>query len=240
MFDQNEHVDPTSPVFGLILTTLHPPPSLLATSYSNFRALLQTALHQASVPPTEYTLYPTNALHCTIATLHPFTTSPPTNPQAAISAWSNIVDTAIQSPRFRAATSSTPISYVRVEQAKVFDDGVVVLLYNDLDAIISTLRDALRDLQTSKQFIPDKVINVAQMKIPNIYHSTVLRWHHSPATSTTHLQTMVNVAYEKAFAHVSLPLSTIKLMRESQPYMQQRACCKTVNLSETLPNNIGA
>lgn len=239
MLEQNEHLYPASSVFGLILTTLHPPPSSLATSYFTFRTLLQTALHQAGVPASEYTLYSTNALHCTIATFHPFTTPPPPNPQAAISAWSTLVDAAIRSPRFGAAIASTPISYVRVKQAKVFDDGVGVLLYDDSDAIISTLRDALRDLQMSKQFTPDSEINVAHMKIPNIYHSTVLRWHHSPTISTADLQTMFNMAYEKAFVHTSLSLSTVKLMRESQPYMQQHTCCKTVKLFETLPESTG-
>lgn len=235
--DQNGQGDSTNSVFGLILTTLHPPPPPLAASYSTFQFLLQAALDQAGVSSTEYTLYPIDALHCTIATFHPFSTPSPPNPGATISAWSSLLDTAIHSPLFRIAMSSTPSPRVRVKGTKVFDDGVGVLLYDDSDAIISKLRDALRHLRSSKQFTLEHEINVAEMRIPDIHHSTVFRWHRQPAISTAHLQTMFDRAYETAFDDIWSPLSTIKLMRELQPFMTQRTCCKTVTTFPTPLNN---
>lgn len=223
------------PVFGLVLTVLHPAPSFLVSFYGTFRSRLQSLLRESGIPDTAYLLYPPESLHCTIATVRPFRKPSPEHPEKSIKFWSDILQRSAQLldwPR------DSDFALVSLREPKVFDDGVGVLLLDDSSGEICAMRQCLRKVFSKLKDVDLEVvddINMRDVKIPEIVHSTILRWRVSPPMSTEQLQVLLDNAYAEAVEkHTTEPLAIrdVRLLREWEPFMQNLTCCQTIPLSE--------
>lgn len=227
---------PSQPVFGLVLTVLHPAPSFLESFYSTFRSRLQSLLRASDVPDTSYLLYPPESLHCTIATLRPFRKPTPEHPENTIRFWADMLERAAQMPDWPRASELT-FAYLR--DPKVFGNGVGVLLHDDWYGAIGAMRNCLREAFAEQKgrngtadFATDDV-DMGDVKIPDIVHSTVLRWRASPSLCTEQLQSVFDDAYGKAVVANGMErmlISEVCLLREWEPFMQKLTCCKTLPL----------
>lgn len=226
----------SEPVFGLVVTVLHPAPDFLESFYGMFRSRLQSLLRASGVPDTSYLLYPPESLHCTIATLRPFRKPMPENPENAIRFWTDMLERAAQMPDWPHVSEFT---FAHLRDPKVFENGVGVLLHDDWYSAIGAMRNCLRKVfakqkggNGTSEFVTDDV-DMGDVKIPNIVHSTVLRWRASPPLCTEQLQGMFDDAYGKAVEEHGMErmlITEVCLLREWEPFMQKLTCCKKLPL----------
>ncbi|CAN8063831.1 unnamed protein product [Agarophyton chilense] len=213
-------------VFGLVLAGMIPPPPALLSFYSRFCILLQEGLKYAGVPSSSYFIYEPEMLHTTVATFRSFLRPPPPNPELFVSEWKGLLMRASRRSGWPVAGTYVLTLY----EAKVQDNGVGTFLYVDKLRVIERMRECIRAemreklSQTSLRYI--ECIN-GDIKIPNIVHSTMLRWRGSPSISRSQLQNVFSEAFvlTKAVEYpVDIPLSSVSLLREWKPYMMKKTC----------------
>lgn len=222
-------------VYGLVLTALNPPPPELISFYTSFVRSIRESLDEAGINKDSYYLYDINSLHCTIATLHSFSRPYPSNPEQTTSAWQQVLLAASQSSDWPTTLSPEDLK-LRLKAADVHGNGVGVLRYSDDTHTISSLRSCLQEYCTNvsnDQASSISDIDVSYLQLPDIVHSTVLRWRSSPGICVEQLQCM----FDKAFSTASvdhdapIPLTDVKLIRESEPYMRKWSTCTTLDFA---------
>lgn len=229
-------------VFSLLLTLLNPIPQPLSSSFQAFTTSLGAKLDAAGVNRSHYLLYSAQSFHCSIATLHHYSSSTPRNPNAVTEAWGHLVENFIRSDSWPPSHTT----YLRVTGVKVCPDGVVVLLYEDHDNLISTLRKWLDDMRTDNQGKYDHGMDPYRVRIPGIYHSTVLRWRETPIVghsgfSTDQLQSLADAAFTETFEPgLMVQVNEVSVVREHLPYMQEWTRCKTVTFGSAAKGNVSA
>lgn len=218
---------PSSDVFGLVITVLNPAPPSLISLYEKFGSNLKGLLRDRGVFDTDYLLYSSQNLHCTVATVRPFAKSAPECPNKTISFWIETLKRFEDSPNWQRDIAKAQISLLA---PKVFDDGVCVFMYKDESNVLGSMRNCLRkhmaSLRTEDITIDD--VNMQDVKIPNIVHSTFLRWRKPPNLCTGQMQHLLDKAYAEAVAaHVmrAINIGCVRLLKESQPFMQMLECC---------------
>ena len=149
-FEQDEHLPPTKPTAGYVLSTFHPPPSSFLSAYSSLMSALSSAFADDLA---KVHIYPPSALHVTIATLHPFTSPPPSSPETLKSN----LDT-VDFP-------SLPFS-LKAQTLNVGSKAVIVR-FLDSSRMMSRLRTSV-----SKASYPES-------HAPDIVHMTVARFTQS-------------------------------------------------------------
>lgn len=215
------------PVFGLVITVLHPAPSPLISFYETFCCHLKELLEDAGVLDTHYLLYPPHTLHCTVATVRPFKKVAPQHPERTISFWRSALERIEQMPNWPESVENSTFDLCGPQ---VFDNGVGVFLFDDKSGAMNSLRRCLEEEMACFQATLPEIsdVNMEDVRIPNIIHSTVLRWRSWPAISNEQLQRLFNMAYEGAtVTHTTneLRIGSICLLRESLPFMQKLTCC---------------
>lgn len=213
-------------VFGLVLAGLSPPPVPLLRFYSRFHLLLQESLRYAGIPESAVYLYDATSLHTTVATFRSFTRPPPHNPERFVAEWNGILLRA----SLRAQWPPPATHVITISAAKIQENGVGTLLYFDKLRVIERMRECIRaeinDSKT-KQSLNFIGCSPADIKIPNCVHSTVLRWKQTPKLSINSLQRIFSEAFVLAKAavdDVKIPLTSVSLLREWEPYMRKRTC----------------
>lgn len=223
-------------VFGLVLATLHSSPSQLQVFYQRFSDSLRSALSRSGIPSSQYLLYGAESLHTTVATFRSFALPKPLDEAHFLSSWQNIVHRASNRAEWPDGIENYELIMIA---ARVQTNGVVTLLYEDLQHVVGRMRNAVeKELETaqSKQALEEHDCSADEVKVPNIIHSTVLRWYETPSATVQELQKMVDDAFAYARAgtgQLSIPMKSVQLLRETQPYMQNRICVTEVLLNRT-------
>lgn len=227
--------DTTDPVFGLVVTVLHPAPPSLLSVYGKFRSHLQSRLAASGIPESAYLLYPDDSIHCTVVTVHPFHKQIHGGPEDITKFWSNILERSTQLPGWPPVNRRTTVHLI---EPRVCNDGVGVLLFNDTSGAIANMRKCLKEAFSRLEDAELQAlggISVEGVKIPNIVHSTILRWRASPHLSITQLQNLFNDAYAESVQKQepkSIDVGNVCLLREWEPYMQKLTCCHELSLVE--------
>eukprot|EP00177_Eucheuma_denticulatum_P005024 GFKZ01009149.1.p1 GENE.GFKZ01009149.1~~GFKZ01009149.1.p1 ORF type:complete len:252 (-),score=13.37 GFKZ01009149.1:296-1051(-) len=231
----------TISVFSLLLTLLNPIPEPLSSSFRAFSSSLGAKLDAAGVNPSHYLLYSEQSFHCSVATLHHYSSPPPHNSYAVTKAWGHLVENFIQSEPWPPFNTT----YLRVTGVKVFPDGVVVFLYEDHDHVIFTLRRWLENMRTQNQS-HHQGTDPYRVRIPAIYHSTVLRWRETPIVensgfSTKQLQSLADAAFKETFEPgLVVQVNEASVVREYLPYMQEWTRTRTVPFGSVAERNISS
>ncbi|PXF49018.1 hypothetical protein BWQ96_01156 [Gracilariopsis chorda] len=221
-------------VFGLVLCGMSPPPMSMLSFYKKFSALLQEGLRNAGVHESACYLYDADMLHTTLATFRSFIKPPPRSPELYVSEWKGILLRAS-----RRAEWPAPGTYVlSLQEAKVQDNGVGTLLFTDKLRVIERMRECIRE-EMSEARSKDSLYYIrctnADIRIPNIIHSTVLRWRKAPNLSVFELQNIFSEAFiltKAAGYSTEMPLTTVSLLREWKPYMRAKTCVAQLWLPE--------
>jgi len=217
-----------SDVFGLVLVLLSPPPEELISFYSAFTKVLHQIFTEAGISNDQYLLYDGDSLHCTVATFHSFMRPYPSNPERATALWADVAMAAAELPGWPKSNAFAGTLKLQLREAKVHDSGVGVLYYDDTSGIVSQMRTCLRtycNTGNNADIMQQYGTNLAYLQVPNITHSTILRWRSAPDVSIESLQSMFDkaFAYASAYHDMSVPLSDVKLVREIEPYMKKRS-----------------
>lgn len=213
---------PWKEAFGLVLTALNPFPSPLLEAFESFRETFESSLRKAGVSEKNSLLYSPTALHCTVASLHPFFAPRPKSEKELISAWSQIISSSLAGDK----SISSAGREVRVSEVKVFDDGVCVILFDDCDHQIERIRASLRKMHGS-----GIGVSWERFRVPNICHSTILRWRATPKMTTDELQVIVDHAARKSgIVGMKIDITNVQILNEKTAYMQKYVCCKMLRL----------
>lgn len=169
---------------GLLLIANWPPPATLIGRYEQLQALLAAAL-----PACAY-LYPPSTLHCTVTTLRPFT-GPTIHAQSRrteADRWRAVLAAARADPAW-------PEGAFRLRLlAPTLEGAAAIVKYDDVDGHIDAMRACVRRAildaggvaaegggdRSKARALPGAPAGEPPPHIPDIVHSTVLRWAAEP------------------------------------------------------------
>lgn len=174
---------------GLLLITSWPMPHNVQSQYNAFRKQLISAM-----PPQAY-VYPSSTLHCTIATLRPFKAGKLEEPAASDlrAKWVAVLEQA-------RAMEGWPSSTFRLKMNKpTLEGSAAVFRYDDVDGAIGRMRDCLREAikanggiaaegsgdRSKAKAIDGSPSGEVPPHLPDIVHSTVMRWSDEVADKAT-------------------------------------------------------
>eukprot|EP00518_Triparma_eleuthera_P009315 CAMPEP_0182473944 /NCGR_PEP_ID=MMETSP1319-20130603/24799_1 /TAXON_ID=172717 /ORGANISM="Bolidomonas pacifica, Strain RCC208" /LENGTH=357 /DNA_ID=CAMNT_0024674795 /DNA_START=128 /DNA_END=1198 /DNA_ORIENTATION=+ len=189
-FEQDEHLPPTAPTAGYVLTTYQPPLTSFLTAYPMITSAVSTAF---SDNLSKVYIYPEPALHITIATLHPFTSLPPSSPQT-LQANLGTIDF----PSLPFALKPMTINV---------GSKAIIVRFSDSSGMMSRLRASI-----TKASYP-------QSRTPDIIHMTVARFTESfEMPNPNKLETLVSTA-EQILSAVPETACYPRFVLEDRPYM---------------------
>mmetsp|Transcript_30814 Transcript_30814/g.71979 ORF Transcript_30814/g.71979 Transcript_30814/m.71979 type:complete len:407 (-) Transcript_30814:92-1312(-) len=163
-------------------------------------------------------IYPFGSLHVSIVTAHAFTRSPPVNDTlkaATLEEWADMVASARRSgdwPR-------RPLR-LRCVTAELHE-AAGVLRYDDVEGTVAAMRQCIqREVDLRHRGLQKRGIDVRVAHIPNIIHSTILRWTKVP-TEPGHKvrEDFIKVTEEALGEGVDVIDDELKLVVETRPYM---------------------
>lgn len=224
-------------VFGLVLAVAAAPvPRELSEFYEEFSARVTQRFSDANVLPDSFMLYEPSALHCTVATLHPFSQPQPLSRERAVAAWGHCIQAATRLASWPRAAEPPVLS---IGRPKMHANGVGVLQLEDVLCAVEAMRACLRHVCCSGepryaaliQEVEDSGSSTGFLRIPEILHSTVLRWRGAPTVEST----VVADLYERAAGpspDVRFSIPSANLLLEELPYMSRRSNCNSIPLSQ--------
>ncbi|CAJ1335369.1 unnamed protein product [Effrenium voratum] len=166
---------------GLVLNCSWPMPEEVIRKYEIFREKL------LAVMPKKAYIYPAETLHCTICTLRAFTAGP-LEPDA-MSRWRPVLDAARALPTWPQGAFRLKMGPPTLEGAAAIfrfeDDGAIAAMRSSLrEAICSAGGVAAEGCDRSKaKPLPGTAEGDPPPHLPDIVHSTVLRWTAEPSES---------------------------------------------------------
>lgn len=218
---QLEGSDAGTEFTGLVLICSWPMPKEVVEQYATFSEMLRQQL-----PPEAY-VYPASTLHCTICTMRPFTAGPV---DAATKAtlqriWEPILDAA-------RTMDGWPTQPFRLRMnAPTLEGSTAIFRFEDSDGAISKMRAALKEAismaggsaaegagDRSLSYAPDGVSSVEHEigpHIPDIVHSTAVRWAAEPADREVAASTFAKAA--ETWAPVEVVVQSAKAVFEDIP-----------------------
>eukprot|EP01137_Pigoraptor_chileana_P032252 Opistho-2@21340 len=228
-------------VWGITLTALWPAPEAFQEAYAAFRAALVERLGDAG--KSAY-VYPQDALHVTVATLVSFRDSPLSRPSTTdaqqamelrnrtIEAWRTALSNAFSVPIFDQAPFEVEIG------RPILSPAAGYFSMSDVAGGISTIRDLVRRATSDPVFQTSGCPQPAEkgnLSIPNIVHSTFLRFVSEPSDSD---------GFRKAFAECAekwVPMRAlvtgVTLTLEDAPFMHvpvdEKHCIRVFSIGES-------
>lgn len=217
-----------------LLLAAFPEGQSFTTFYDRFASCLASRLDTLNLK-SHACLYTTSQLHVTVAALHP-SRIPSQDLSTCASVWTNALkdsfrlesscDSDVEKNRRTGSFENRII--LRLRDGTVFDDGVGVFLWEDASAAFTQWRSNVR--QICQQ--PDLTAKLAEagsktdaVRLPNIVHSTVLRWKSSPKASVHDVQKVfVDTFWEQLNAHkedVLFEVKTVGLVEEKAPCLEK-------------------
>ncbi|KAL7506141.1 hypothetical protein ACHAXN_003885 [Cyclotella atomus] len=223
--------------FGLVLVAGWPPNQMMDQAYQQFLDEVRSCFHKSDLesavgPPNVY-LYPTQCLHVTIATLHHVHKKRPDLGKdyyyELTEKYVDLVKAASQCDAWPKCTNqvdrdgsvqSPPQMKLQLELVQL-GQKAGILLWNDKSGYINAMRDCLQKEATQRGIQIDS--------IPNIIHSTFLRFAHEPIHSGS------GEAIQQKFQSIVIPKANAMFSVTSQPdsYVWDDSLCKLV--CETMP-----
>jgi len=212
-------------ICGLVLVCAWPMPSNVKDQAAVICKKLRDEL------PNEAYVYPTSTLHCTIATLRAFTHGPMNDSEikACVDLWKPVLDRARKS-------SSWPTKSIRLRMnTPTLECSAGIFHYDDIDGTIGAIREALRfsiieaggvpvmgsgDRTLGKPIIgaPDGEI---PPHIPDIVHSTLLRWKTEPDDRMAATEAFDSVT--RSWTPLDISVERVTAVFETVPYMHMLA-----------------
>lgn len=208
-------------ICGLVLVCAWPMPSNVMDNVAVLCKKLRDEL------PHEAYVYPTSTLHCTIATLRSFTRGPMNDSEIKeyVDLWNPVLDRARK-------LSSWPTKSIRLRMnTPTLEGSAGIFHYEDVDGTIGAIREALRcsiieaggvpvmgggDRTLGKSIIgaPDDEI---PPHIPNIVHSTLLRWKAEPDDRKAATEAFDSVT--RSWMPLNISVERVTAVFETVPYM---------------------
>jgi hypothetical protein len=208
--------------YGLVLVTGWPPiPNLMDDPYTEFLKKVRECFDEQDLHPTTTTttgdndsiasvyLYPTTHIHVTIATFAP---PEKKNPKNDAHEFEHIHQSLVEEASKLAEWPSKPIE-LTIESAQI-GSKAGILLWNDKSGGIDQIRKCL-------QYVADQR-NIKIHSIPRIIHSTFLRFACIPKTNGNQVQELFQETVLPNVHRIfnkTMHAKTVKLVRESRPYM---------------------
>ena len=194
-----------------------------------------SAFSPAALPKSAY-LYPPTSLHCTVATLRAFTGGPLDagdggSRSSAAARWSAVLDAAAAMPQW----PKGPITLRML--APTFEGAAGILRYDEVSpgGAIEAMRACLRDAilaaggvaaegsadRSAAKALPGSPPQEPAPHLPNIIHSTVLRWAAEPSDAEVQA---TRAEFERVGADwepldFTVDLSTVRAVFEDTPFM---------------------
>lgn len=208
---------------GAVLICSWPMPTHVIDAYDQFAAKLRQAL------PAGAYVYPASTLHCTVLTIRAFPAGPldANSRQRLADAWTAVLEAARRSPGW----PSEPSFRLRMG-APTLEGAAGIFRYEDCDGAVAKmracLRDAIRDFggaavigggdkSLGKPIAAFSLPGDPAPHIPDIVHSTAVRWAAEPADRTAALEAFKEAA--AAWAPLEVNVRGCKAVFESTPFM---------------------
>lgn len=225
----------------LLVLAAHPAPQPFVTFYEQFVSLLTTKFESLGLLKHVY-IYTPQQLHITVATLHP-SKLPSNDLSACASVWASALSNSfhqcggerkytntVDGVRENFRNCGEPEAKYPCLQLRdaTMDNSVGVLLWDDPSTAFSDWRDCICDASRR----PDVIRMVAEagsdattIRLPNIVHSTVLRWRSTPEMSAHELKKLfVNTFHEVLRLqsdHVTIYVDNLRIIEEEARCMEQ-------------------
>lgn len=232
----------------LILIAAHPAPEPLVAFYKLFAASLATKFQALGVSEHAY-IYTPEQLHITVATLHP---SKPgsSDLSACASVWTSVLNEIfVKNGQDSVEFSDKPGNGIindTVCKGKrprlrlcdaTMDDGVGVLLWEDASKVFSDWRDSVREI-SKRPDVVDKLSEAGSdatvSRIPEIVHSTVLRWRSSPDIAAHELKTLFTETFHEVLRaqeeSVMIYVDSVRIVEEEARCMERRTTHRVFTL----------
>uniref|UniRef100_A0A6T7LYX6 DUF1868 domain-containing protein n=1 Tax=Hanusia phi TaxID=3032 RepID=A0A6T7LYX6_9CRYP len=200
--------------WGLVLITNFPCDPSMQTVYETVAAEIRN-----NPEFKDAYVYPFSTLHTTILTCYAFTRPRLDSEklqQEYLNGWNELIDQARLHPEW-------PKGKIRLhcKEAVAYPDAVV-LMYDDVDKKIETMRKILKAEAESK-FVQLGYENVdaSMAHFPTIIHSTIIRWRDAPNYKYSQVKQSFESIMQKHWPADGLMLSADKmhLVVETVPYM---------------------
>lgn len=223
----------------LLFLAAHPAPQPFVAFYEKFVFRLTNKFKSLDLLKHVY-IYTPQQLHITVATLH-LSKRPSVDLYTCASVWTSVLNTDFgQDGRkdFGSANgvddkgkdgdgSESEYPHLQLSGASM-DTGVGVLLWDDPSAVFTRWRDRIRD--TIRR--PEVVSTLAEAgsdatasRLPNIVHSTVLRWRSTPKMHAHELRSLfVDTFHEVLHLQdngVTIHIDSLRIVEEEARCMEQ-------------------
>ena len=211
--------DLTEDACGAVLICSWPMPSHVLAAYQAFAARLKAEL------PAEAYIYPASTLHCTILTLRAFTGGPldPAARQQLVAAWTPVLAAA------RASAEWPTGDFSLVMGAPTLEGAAGIFRYEDCDGAIARMRECLHKAILAAGGVPavgggDRALArplpgapAPAPHLPDIVHSTAVRWAAEPADRAAALAAFGRAA--ATWGPLEITVRGARAVLESTPFM---------------------
>lgn len=191
-------------------------------------AALRVALIEAGMPASAY-VYPQLTVHCTVATLRPFTAGPLSGGTRVAEAdrWSAVLAAARAAPAWPTSPFDLRMGPPQLEGAA----GIVK--YEDSSGGIEAMRRCLREAiiaagglpaeggadRSHAKPLPASPPNEPPAHIPDIVHSTVLRWAAEPTEAELAAAHAAVDRVAASWEPLDVPITRCSAVFEARPFM---------------------
>eukprot|EP00405_Crypthecodinium_cohnii_P007297 CAMPEP_0206422068 /NCGR_PEP_ID=MMETSP0324_2-20121206/1851_1 /ASSEMBLY_ACC=CAM_ASM_000836 /TAXON_ID=2866 /ORGANISM="Crypthecodinium cohnii, Strain Seligo" /LENGTH=236 /DNA_ID=CAMNT_0053886339 /DNA_START=18 /DNA_END=725 /DNA_ORIENTATION=+ len=205
---------------GLVLVCSWPMPQEVLQAYEHLRDELR------DVMPDGAYIYPASTLHCTVTTLRAFTAGPMDAElrETMRSLWMPVLNAARAMEEWPSVPFKLRINHPTLEGA------AGIFRYDDLDGAVESMRSCLRkaieaaggkaaegmDWSEAKA-LPGTPDGQIAPQIPNIVHSTVLRWSSEPPDQAAAKESFAKVA--EKWTPLDIEVGRATAVFEDHPYM---------------------
>lgn len=204
--------------FGLVLVAGWPPKQELTDPYESFLELVRQCFPPSDLLRAVYS-YPPSCIHITVATLHAFTnrSKGETVRENLLRNWREVVRKASK----RNEWPKLPLQ-VKVKSSQI-GRHAGILLWEEMTGGMDSMRSCIRvEADSQRELLEAAGIDFSTLKIPNIIHSTFLRFYGIPEileeTINEKFCAIVEPQLSKLFANPLL-VNEVRLINESVPYM---------------------
>ena len=235
---QGQVVDNT---FGIVLVTSWPLPDETKRNYETFREVVRDCFFQedATIDDLHVYLYPAEYVHVTVATLFPFHHTAPSSTEDR----HFIVRISKDLVKKASEMRSWPINQSIELQVDRWQIGrkAGIILWKETNGTIEQIRKCLRTAVDEYVTVaPEREAKLVRdnFKIPDIIHSTFLRFAQTPKIQIDSLERRINNVPPIAdFFPTTVQSSSLHLVNENKPYMHLEY--HPSNILSSLALNIG-
>lgn len=259
-FEADERVAPLveeghSETFGLVLVAGWPPNRRdMLEPYYRLKAAVELCFDESDValcgpsiitsssssPPPVY-IYPSTCLHVTVATLHSIHEQasgvllPMAKQNQLKAAWTSVVRRASQLAEWPAAPLELVLASAQI------GSRAGILLWNDTTGGIASMRRCIQIICNHDDDANVSPVDIGTMILPNIIHTTFLRFHRVPTTRASTVRERFRetvVPRLRDFFPHAIRVTTAALVCETVPFMHissndERVCLLNLSLSQS-------